>query len=633
MGQSPVKLESAPARLERSGIVQPKFPIKSADDVLDAAEVGGDKVNFWGFLWPFMREYRWSVLLALSLNALHGISFAFQTVAPAYLIDDVILAKGIAMPQRLHRLALLLSLYLLASIFGRMLVWHLGYRVFTFVREKVLFNIRASFFRHVNHLCLRFHRHHHSGEIFSYLFGSPLAQMQNYFQQFTIGAPGQMFIVISTLIWVGMWDWLLTLVLLFAVLCTAWLMHRTRQRIQKLHSDYQKTETKVSGYVADLLRGSRDVKLYVMEDKVAADFDSRAWEVGQKGYQRDVKAHIQWMKHETAGYFCFALLCSALVWRYFYDQSHKAPEHRVTIGQLQTYIAAFASLQASLSFLFQMSTFKAAAQAGVDRIAAVLKTASTTPDPIGYEAAIPEGGQIVLFNVTFGYDTDRRVLRNVDLTIPYGQRVALVGPSGAGKSTITQLLLRLYDPDEGAILIGGLNIRHCQGGELRRRFGVVPQDPFIFRTTIRDNLCVARPDAGDAEIRKACELANAWEFISRLPEGLDTSVGEGGSTLSGGQRQRLAIARALLAEPEFFIFDEATSALDTVSEHLVQEAMEKAVSGRTALIIAHRLATVKNCDRILVINDGRITQDGNYDELVSQPGLFRDLVQGQVLKG
>ena len=279
-----------------------------------------------------------------------------------------------------------------------------------------------------------------------------------------------------------------------------------------------------------------------------------------------------------------------------------------------------------------MSTFKAGAQAGVERISAVLKTATTTPDPIGYEATAPIKGDIVLFGVTFGYEADRPVLKDINLTIPFGQRVALVGPSGAGKSTITQLLLRLYDPDEGAILIGGLNIRHCQGPELRHRFGVVPQDPFIFRTNIRDNLCVARPEATDAEIRRACDLANAWEFISRLPDGLDTPVGEGGSTLSGGQRQRLAIARALLAEPDFFIFDEATSALDTVSEGLVQQAMENAIAGKTALIIAHRLATVKNCNRILVIADGRIVQDGSYDGLVGQPGMFRDLVQGQVLK-
>jgi ABC-type multidrug transport system fused ATPase/permease subunit len=375
------------------------------------------------------------------------------------------------------------------------------------------------------------------------------------------------------------------------------------------------------------------VKLYAMEDKVAEDFGQQVWQVGQKSYRRDVLSHIQWMKHETTGYLCFSLLCVALAWRYFYDHSHKPPEQQITIGKLQIYLVAFASLQGQLMVLFQLSTFKAAAQAGVKRIQAVLKTASTTPDPIGYEAPLPQKGDIVLYNVTFGYDPDRQVLKDVNLTIPYGQRVALVGPSGAGKSTVTQLLLRLYDPDQGAILIGGMNIRHCRGPDLRHKFGVVPQDPFIFRTTIGYNLCVARPGASNAEIRRACELANAWEFISRLPAGLDTPVGEGGSTLSGGQRQRLAIARALLAQPDYFIFDEATSALDTVSEAMVQQAMENAVSGKTSLIIAHRLATVKNCDRILVIDDGRIIQDGSYDQLVGQPGLFRGLVQGQVLKG
>ena len=589
--------------------------------------------GFWRFLWPYMYEYRWLVAAALFFNVLHGVSVAFQTVAPKYLIDQIIMASNISMHTRYVRLAWLVVAYLFAAIVGRMLVWHIGYRIFTYVREKVLFKVRANFFRHVNHLCLRFHRQHHSGELFSYLFGSPLLQVQNYFQQFIYWAPGAMGIVLSTLIWVGSWDWILTVVLLVAVTSTAWLMHLTRVRIQKLHSDYQRTETNVAGYVADLLRGSRDVKLYAMEDKVATEFDERVWEIGVKSYKRDIESHVEYMKQETTGYVCFALLFVAMTWRYFYDQAHKPPGHQVTIGQIGVYLSAFMSLQASLALLFQTSAFKAAAQAGVERISAVLKTASSTPDPIGYEATVPQQGEIVLYNLTFGYDSERKVLKDVNLTIPYGQRVALVGPSGAGKSTITQLLLRLYDPDQGAILIGGLNIRHCLGPELRHRFGVVPQDPFIFRTTVRDNLCVARPGATDAEIRRACERANAWEFIAKMPAGLDTKVGEGGSMLSGGQRQRLAIARALLAEPDFFIFDEATSALDTVSEGLVQQAMENAVAGRTSLVIAHRLATVKNCDRILVINEGSIIQDGSYDQLVAQPGLFRDLVHGQVLKG
>jgi ABC-type multidrug transport system fused ATPase/permease subunit len=224
------------------------------------------------------------------------------------------------------------------------------------------------------------------------------------------------------------------------------------------------------------------------------------------------------------------------------------------------------------------------------------------------------------------------VLRDINLTIPHGQKVALVGPSGAGKSTITQLLMRLYDPDQGTIRIGGVDIRHCVGADLRRHFGVVPQDPFIFRSTLRENLLVVQPQATTEHLRRACELANAWEFIAPLPLQLDTPVGEGGATLSGGQRQRLAIARALLSDSDFFIFDEATSALDTVSEAMIQQSLEKIMVNHTSLIIAHRLATVKHCDRILVLKDGLIVQDGTYDELLSQPGTFQQLVQGQALR-
>jgi ABC-type multidrug transport system fused ATPase/permease subunit len=622
--RNPVKEDTT---VIRPGSGSPTTPPPINDDTFKDEK----SISLWRFLWPQIRQYKWLVVAALFFNAMHGISVAFQTVMPKYLIDNVILAPSITMPVRWRRLAMLITLYLIASVFGRMLVWHIGYRIFTYVREKVLFGVRATFFRHVNHLCLRFHRQHHSGELFSYLFGSPLAQVQNYFQQFTYAAPGALFIVLSTIVWVATWDLVLTAVLCITTFATVWAMHLTRLKIQRLHTEFQKTETTVTGYVADLLRGSRDVKLYAMEDKVAEDFESKVWEIGQKSYQRDIEGHLQYMKQETIGYFCTGLLCVAVFWRYFHDRAVHSP-HPVTVGTIQAYFGAFIQLQASLSMLFQMSTLKAGAQAGVDRINAVMKTDSTTPDPIGYEAPLPPRGEILLYNVTFGYDPDRPVLIDLNLTIPYGQRVALVGPSGAGKSTITQLLLRLYDPDQGVIRIGGLNLQHCRGSTLRQHFGVVPQDPFIFRTTLRENLTVARPDATDAEIQAACEMANAWEFISQMPDGLETRVGEGGSTLSGGQRQRLAIARAMLANPEFYIFDEATSALDTVSEALVQGAVENAVKGKTAFIIAHRLSTVRNCDRILVIANNGIAQDGTFDELVEQPGLFRDLVKGQILK-
>jgi ABC-type multidrug transport system fused ATPase/permease subunit len=587
----------------------------------------------WKFLRPYLRQYRGLIFVALFLNAFHGFAITFQNLVPKYLIDDVLLASNVSAHERYVRLAWLCGEYLAATLVWRMLVWHIGYRIFTHVRERIVFSLRADFFKHVNHLCLRFHLKHHSGELFSYLFGSPLASIQTYFQQFTFSVPGAICILVSTLVWMGAWDWILTSIMLLLVCGNVLLMLHIRPRIQMLQSDFQSTETNVSGYVADLLRGSRDVKLYAMEEQVSADFEQRVWKIGEKAYRRDVMGHIESMKAETVSYFCFALLCAACAWRYLHDQALPAGAHKISVGEIQAYLANFIALQWPITTLFQVSALRGSAQAGLDRLTAVLATDSTTPDPIGYEAQPPRKGDIQWVHVDFGYEPDRPVLRDVSLEVPYGQRVALVGTSGAGKSTMAQLLLRLYDPDSGAILIGGVDIRHCAGQELRKQFAVVPQDPFIFRTTIRHNLSVARPEATEEEIRRACEQANAWGFISALPEGLNNPVGEGGATLSGGQRQRLAIARALLADPDFFIFDEATSALDTVSEKLIHDALEHAMQGRTAFVIAHRLATVKSCDRILVMEQGRIAQDGRYEELVSVPGLFRDLVHGQMLKG
>ena len=194
-----------------------------------------------------------------------------------------------------------------------------------------------------------------------------------------------------------------------------------------------------------------------------------------------------------------------------------------------------------------------------------------------------------------------------------------------------QILLRLYDPQKGQITLGDCPLNTISGRELRRSFGVVPQDPYLFNTTIRENLLVIKPEATEAEIIDACQTANAWEFIEKLPEGLDSPTGEGGSKLSGGQRQRLAIARALLCQPAYFVFDEATSALDTKSELLIQEAIEKATAGKTAIVIAHRLSTIQRCDRIIVMDEGRIVQDGTFEYLAHQSGLFQDLLSGQIL--
>jgi subfamily B ATP-binding cassette protein MsbA len=225
------------------------------------------------------------------------------------------------------------------------------------------------------------------------------------------------------------------------------------------------------------------------------------------------------------------------------------------------------------------------------------------------------------------------VLRDIDLTVAPGEVVALVGPSGAGKTTLVSLLPRFWDVREGRILLDGVNIRDLRLAELRGAIGLVPQEPALFSGTVRENIAYGRPSATQEAIEAAARAAHAHEFVERLSEGYDTLVGERGVKLSGGQRQRIAIARALLKDPAVLILDEATSSLDNESERLIEDAMERLLAGRTTLIIAHRLSTVRRADRLVVLDHGRIVEEGSHAELLARGGLYARLYQHQFREG
>ena len=510
----------------------------------------------------------------------------------------------------------------------RMGLWHAGSRFFTWARERIAFTMRAQFFRHVNDLCLRFHGQHSSGELFSYLFGTPLANLMTFFQHVSrlqrARVPGRHDDLDARRpLDVGPRDGRAPQPATSEARGVVMMAH-SRLRVQRIHKDFQSIEGDVSGQVADILRGNKAVKLYAMEAQVTEDFGEHALFIGKKSYERDVRSHIEWMKQEGFNYVCYVALMAMCTWRVYTG--------RMGTGVAVSCFTSFQGLGGPLQQLFQAVMLWGGAAASLERIGRVLDTESTTPDPTEPATMVPSRSEIEFARVSFAYEPDQTVLRDLQLVIPYGQKIAFVGPSGAGKSTIAQLALRLYDPLRGQVRMGGVDVRDLRAAELRKRIGVVPQDPFIFRSSVRDNVRVARPEASDAAIRRACELANAWGSSKSLQGQLDARVGEGGSSLSGGQRQRLAIARALLADPDVFIFDEATSALDTMSERLIQDAIEKNLGGRTAIFIAHRLATVKNCDRIVVVDGGRIVQDGTYGELIASGGLFGELVRGQQLR-
>jgi ABC-type multidrug transport system fused ATPase/permease subunit len=238
-------------------------------------------------------------------------------------------------------------------------------------------------------------------------------------------------------------------------------------------------------------------------------------------------------------------------------------------------------------------------------------------------------GRVELRHVSFSYRGDTRVLHDVSLVIEPGQTVALVGPTGAGKTSIANLVARLYEVTEGAVLMDGIDVRQVTLLSLRRQMGLVPQEPFLFSGTIADNIRFGRPQAPDRAIEEAARLANAHEFISALPDGYATEILEGGVNLSVGQRQLVCIARAVLADPRILILDEATASVDTVTELLIQKALEQLLKGRTTLVIAHRLSTIRNADLICVIQAGRIVEQGRHQELLAQGGIYRELYERQ----
>lgn len=395
------------------------------------------------------------------------------------------------------------------------------------------------------------------------------------------------------------------------------------RRLRRLSRDVQDALAESSEVAEEALAGIRTVRSFTAEPREVERYGAAVMKSFELARSR---AHLGATFMGVVSFAGYAAI-AAVLWL---GGRLIAGGDGLTPGGLTKFLIYTIMVAFSLGGLSDVWADFMKASGAADRIFELLDRTPAIPPTVGEELAEIEG-RVDLEGVRFAYPSrkDAPVLTGIDLAVQPGEVVALVGPSGAGKSTIAALLTRLYDPDAGRVLVDGHDLRRLAPDALRRRIGVVSQEPILFSCSIADNIRYGRAGATDAEIEAAARAANAHDFIRKFPDGYGTLVGERGVQLSGGQKQRVAIARAVLKDPRILVLDEATSALDAESEHLVKEALDRLMKGRTTLIIAHRLSTVKDANRVCVIDGGKIVESGPHAALMGQDGLYRKLVERQ----
>ncbi|CTQ32119.1 ABC transporter transmembrane domain-containing protein [Jannaschia rubra] len=398
------------------------------------------------------------------------------------------------------------------------------------------------------------------------------------------------------------------------------------RRLRKLSRENQDWIAESSGRASEWLLSAQTVQAYTYEGEAARRFD----DVTEKSFD----SARQRIRVRAVMTVIVILLVFSGVVGVLWIGARDVRADVMSIGELIQFLIYAIMVAGSVAALSEIWGELQRAAGATERLIELLEVEDDVRDP-ATPAPLPKGETVAFDNVSFRYPTrpEVKALNGITLTVAPGETVALVGPSGAGKSTVIQLLERFYDPDEGTVSLGGTDLRDLARTDLRHRIALVPQDPVIFAASARDNIRFGNPDATDEAVEIAARAAAAHDFLTALPQGYDTYVGERGVMLSGGQKQRIAIARAILRDAPVLLLDEATSALDAESERAVQDAVSRLAKGRTTIIVAHRLATVKQADRIVVMQDGAIAAQGTHDELVAQGGLYARLARLQFTDG
>lgn len=581
---------------------------------------GSGRHLLWRYL-AYAAPYKWWIVLM----CVGGVAKFTLPMVPAALsrtiVDDVVNnIRGLETPERLGLLWWIAGGMLAAAVAEGVAIYIRGYYTVK-VSSSVAFDIRRDLWRHLQRLSLGYHQSRPTGTLLARLMNDISVS-----QQMVRGGIGNVVIdsgsgIIALVVLLSI-SWELTLIVLGVMPLYAVLYRKLNPRLRQASHDVQEQRSVMSGSAVERLNGIALIQSFAQEPSEQQVFKDHAGELRGRSIRRG-------RLHQSISSMSNLLVAmgSAGVW---VVGGYLAVRGRLTPGQIVQFTATAALLYLPIRRFSEINNVYQMSIAAIQRVFEVF---DDVPEVQGQPKAAKrkvQRGEIEFDHVTFRYTSEQEaVLEDISFNIEPGKRVAVVGESGAGKSTLVTLIPRLFDVTDGAVRIDGVDVRDYRLRDLRRSIGIVLQETILFSGTIRENLRYGRKDATEEEIIDAARIANAHRFISELPDGYDTEVGEHGVSLSGGQRQRISLARAILQDPKVLILDEATSSLDSESENLIVEAMQRVMAGRTSLVIAHRLSTILDADRILVLSKGRLVEDGTHEDLLARNGAYRHLFEQQ----
>lgn len=564
-------------------------------------------------IWSYLGRQKGPLIITSILVIVSSILGVLSPYLMGQAIDAMLIDGDV---RALVRLALmLLGVYLATSAIS----WLQTY-VMAKASQQAVTDIRDELFAKLQTLSLRFFDQHAHGEIMSRLTND-IENISNVLSSGVIDLISNILSLVGVAVMMFILNVRLAIVTLITVplmvTISRWIAKRTRLGFRQ----QQTYLGELNGIIEESVSGQRVVKAYSREQTVIEEFKVVNRKLRKASTRAQIFAGTLPPLTNLVNNTGLTIVAGAGGWM--------AVRGLASVGDIASFVQYARRFGWPMNAIASLYNSIQSAIAGAERVFEVIDEVPELVDCAAPHSLDTIAGEVIFENVCFSYEAGEPVLKHVNLHAEPGQTIALVGPTGAGKTTIVNLLTRFYDIDSGRILIDGVDIRDLQLHELRRKLGIVLQDTYLFADTVMENIRYGRLEADDAEVIAAAKLANADQFIHRLPQGYATPLSERGSNLSQGQRQLLSIARAILADPSILVLDEATSSIDTRTEKIIQEAMLRLMEGRTSFVIAHRLSTIREADRILVIDHGEIIERGNHEELLAQRGFYHDLYLAQ----